>query len=640
MLVNAPSWFRWLGFSLITLLAICTAGCNSTDTIDSAPLVQSKSWKMDPSGQAKLQDISSPDGWQVLEGDKSWGRGSEPIWVRFTLRAALPDEKEPWILRVNPSYLDHLTLHDPSVQLVSQTGDSVTGRNDALGGIHFTFRIAALPYQRDVYLRMQTTSSRVLMTKFAPFPEAQKQNRKSEWFLGFLIATSIIFAALGTLQWAIARERVMGTYAVKQWMASLWAFSTLGFSHALLGDYIPLETLSIADNFVRIWTIAATTLFFATLFQDYRISPVGLRATMAVVTLIVALPFLQFIEGAYTKLVNGNILVMASLFLLWTLLLVAKPLPQKEPLPYKLLLVYFTTYTLINFIPSAIRLNWLPMNSFLLTGNLIHVLLDGLVIFLLLQLRARNMNMQSQRLTKENAQISASLEKTQQVLTFEQRQRAEQSQFLHMLMQELKTPLSIVSLALGTQNNREENLAHASRAVQDMKAIIERCVQSDQSGELQMNQQRQTVDVVGFLRQQEQAIPKLKGRFDLAADPSLPQPNTDPQLLQIIVTNLLTNAAHYSDPLTPVGVTLKLSTQHALQGLELRVSNTPGLAGWPDAEQLFSKYYRASGAQRESGTGLGLFLSRELAQSLGGSLTYAPSPQHVEFVLWIPLHSA
>jgi hypothetical protein len=43
MLVTAPRWFRWLGFSLIALLAICTAGCNSTNTGDKAPLVQSKS---------------------------------------------------------------------------------------------------------------------------------------------------------------------------------------------------------------------------------------------------------------------------------------------------------------------------------------------------------------------------------------------------------------------------------------------------------------------------------------------------------------------------------------------------------------------------------------------------------------------
>lgn len=69
----------------------------------------------------------------------------------------------------------------------------------------------------------------------------------------------------------------------------------------------------------------------------------------------------------------------------------------------------------------------------------------------------------------------------------------------------------------------------------------------------------------------------------------------------------------------------------------MRVRNTPGLAGWPDEARLFEKYYRSTGAQRDSGSGLGLFLSRQLAQSLGGSLDYTPGPHHVEFTLWIPL---
>ncbi len=380
--------------------------------------------------------------------------------------------------------------------------------------------------------------------------------------------------------------------------------------------------------------------FLLILIMDYRPHAWAVKACKASIVFTLLLPFMQFADMKIVMSILSNTWIIVCLALIFITLLTGPKTSEKPPIPRWFLLAYLGLYAVINTLPPAVHLALIEANVIALKAHLSHALTDALVIFFLLQFRAKKIYANAQRMSEQNQLITLKLSQSQTDMALEQRQRQDQSQFLHMLMHELKTPLSIVTLALGNKTNREENLAHASHALQDMKAIIERCVQSDRSGELRLTQHRQTVDVVGFLRQQEQAISKLKGRFDLAADPTLPWPNTDPQLLQIIVTNLLTNAAHYSDPLTPVGVTLSPKTQDDLPGLELRVSNTPGLAGWPDTEQLFSKYYRASGAQRESGTGLGLFLSRELAHSLGGTLTYAPSPQHVEFVLWIPLHHA
>jgi K+-sensing histidine kinase KdpD len=118
----------------------------------------------------------------------------------------------------------------------------------------------------------------------------------------------------------------------------------------------------------------------------------------------------------------------------------------------------------------------------------------------------------------------------------------------------------------------------------------------------------------------------------------LPLLQSDRQLLEIVLINLLDNASRYSDPVTPVMIDARLSRRGERAGLEVCVSNTPGLAGWPDSDRVFGKYYRSSSALSQSGTGLGLFLSRELAQTLGGSLDYAPSERLVRFVLWIPLN--
>jgi K+-sensing histidine kinase KdpD len=112
---------------------------------------------------------------------------------------------------------------------------------------------------------------------------------------------------------------------------------------------------------------------------------------------------------------------------------------------------------------------------------------------------------------------------------------------------------------------------------------------------------------------------------------------SDMQCIQIITNNLIDNALKHGDVQSQVQITL---IQHASQdhraGLLLSVINQPGPSGWPDADQLFIKYYRSSHAKRQSGTGLGLYLSYKLAARLGGELRYRPDSQHIRFELWLP----
>ncbi len=211
-----------------------------------------------------------------------------------------------------------------------------------------------------------------------------------------------------------------------------------------------------------------------------------------------------------------------------------------------------------------------------------------------------------------------------------------------MLMHELKTPLSIVSLALGTREKKAENLQAASHAVQQMKAVIERCVQADQVGGQPLQHLEEVVDLGALAREVAALTPSLEGRLrwktpgpSPALEVSL-EVRTDRQWAQTIVANLLENAGRYADPHGPIEVEVQPLAEGDRPGVALRVRNTPGLAGWPDEAQLFTKYYRSAGAKRESGTGLGLYLSRQLARSLKGHLRYRPTAHQVQFELWLP----
>ena len=88
--------------------------------------------------------------------------------------------------------------------------------------------------------------------------------------------------------------------------------------------------------------------------------------------------------------------------------------------------------------------------------------------------------------------------------------------------------------------------------------------------------------------------------------------NTDAGLLTIIIANLIDNALKYAPADQPV----ELSLEHAQSALLLRIRNPVGTAGMPDAEQLFSKFYRGTTAHSQSGSGLGLYLAHHLAPDL------------------------
>jgi signal transduction histidine kinase len=117
---------------------------------------------------------------------------------------------------------------------------------------------------------------------------------------------------------------------------------------------------------------------------------------------------------------------------------------------------------------------------------------------------------------------------------------------------------------------------------------------------------------------------------------SWPPLNLDPQRIEQILTNLLSNALRY----TPAGGQISLALRRTSQGIELAVCDSgPGIPA--DAlEHVFERFYRAdkSRARLEGGSGLGLAIARQLARAHGGDLTAANHPAGgAVFTLSLPL---
>lgn len=96
---------------------------------------------------------------------------------------------------------------------------------------------------------------------------------------------------------------------------------------------------------------------------------------------------------------------------------------------------------------------------------------------------------------------------------------------------------------------------------------------------------------------------------------------SDYQYVRIIVLNLLTNAVKYSLPGTSISLDVRERTGYPDQAT-LIVENEVAPGGAPDPQRLFDRYYRSESARGKAGAGLGLWLSRSLAQRLGGDILY------------------
>jgi signal transduction histidine kinase len=203
-------------------------------------------------------------------------------------------------------------------------------------------------------------------------------------------------------------------------------------------------------------------------------------------------------------------------------------------------------------------------------------------------------------------------------------------------MHELKTPLSVIDMAMSTRSTDAESSSYVTRAVSNIKGILDRCIQTDRMVEREFKLQAETLDLSEQLHHWLQDRYRSNEHISYSIAPGIVL-RSDLQCIQIIANNLIDNALKHGDVQSQVHITLVQHASHDHRaGLLLSVINQPGPSGWPDADQLFTKYYRSSHAKRQSGTGLGLYLSYKLAAQLGGELRYRPDSQHIRFELWLP----
>jgi two-component system, OmpR family, phosphate regulon sensor histidine kinase PhoR len=231
-------------------------------------------------------------------------------------------------------------------------------------------------------------------------------------------------------------------------------------------------------------------------------------------------------------------------------------------------------------------------------------------------------------------------------VTAERLLEEERSDFVATVSHELRTPMTGVYGAAQTLLRRDSELAPEVRQAllamiateaARLSQITEEVLLTSQLDRGELRVERAPVDVPEVI---DSVVDAMRSQLpdsitiEVEIDDHVRLASGDSDRVQQVLVNLLDNAAKYGS--APV----KVSAENTNGVVRIAVSDSgPGIMA-TDRERIFEKFYRADSeaARAARGTGLGLYISRELTQRMGGRLALASEPDEgATFVVELPL---
>jgi signal transduction histidine kinase len=247
--------------------------------------------------------------------------------------------------------------------------------------------------------------------------------------------------------------------------------------------------------------------------------------------------------------------------------------------------------------------------------------------------------------TDLEAMVGARTVELQRAVQNERAIVAQQRDFTAMIGHEFRTPLAVIdgqARRIARSLAAEDDLLRRSReirdAVRDMLALMDGLLFHARSDSGMAEYRFETAAVGDLLRRAiETAVPR-----DRLADvrPPAVMPlycRADSALMVTAFSNILSNAAKYSKPGTPIEVDIRAA------GSLIEVAVHDCGTGIDPAEQeaIFARFQRGSNAMTTIGSGLGLYVARQIVEGHGGSVSVvSASGEGSTFTLRLPRAAA
>jgi signal transduction histidine kinase/CheY-like chemotaxis protein len=585
---------------------------------DSLSLASSTALWRDAKRQQNVNTVSQhPEWFSAISPDAKWGFDpTARYWFRFTLQNpdALPQQR---ILFIDFPLLDHVHFYIPDGK--GGFRQEVTGDTERWVDRPLKIRQLALPFEIQghatvtYFVRLESSSNITFPAKlYTPDAFWSAMSRDQLW-QGMFYGTILLFIGYNFFIFFSAREKVFLYYA-------LALIPTVGYLLCIDGlvfQFFPVT--GFWQNLLISYFIGISDFLYLVFALHYlNVQKTSGWCSLAqglmllCVISILLLPWLGPSTGAIFVLVLG-VLVSASILLMgvWAL-------------SHARAVAFYFTLSWLVFLVNAIAavlaaFSLIPLFGFFIIGIKISLMFSMVLLLMGLGLQLRQLKQADAR-SREDALLA------------EAKSQAK-SQFLAMMSHEIRTPmngvLGMAELLKTTGLNTEQSriLATMETSGNSLLEVINDVLDHAKIEAGRMELERALLDFDALL---ESCLDLFKARIykqqltllcSISSDVPV-ELMGDVLRLRQIITNLISNAVKFT---AHGGIEIRATAQPDGDALRLTiaVSDTGIGIEREQCEQIFDSFAQAdvSTSRQYGGSGLGLSISRELCQLMGGDLT-------------------
>lgn len=612
---------------------------NGPAQVMASDLVVERYWLEDTTGEMSWEEVKKAP-MQVFHGVFSGGFSKNPIWLRLRIHPSLEqiNDGQHLYLRLRPSYLDEVVFFDPMQHPAQRpaVGDLLPVSSQTEPAISFLYELPVGFGPRDIWLRMQTKSTRLIHADVFTVADLRFKDSILNHVSTLYISILGVLFLWGLFQAFTRPEPLIVAFTCYQGSSFFMSFFFLGFAYLYISDFLPPSSIDFITNNLIITTTWAVMMFSHYILEELEEAP-WRRNTILTLSAIFPLLFFSIWTGHVIEALRINmalILVIPVFYLLFAIIGKSRissdqENSQQQGLSKLVVVVYFSltlAFTLMTALPALGLVDGVKFSLYVV---FLYSLCSGVLMVMLLNYR--NWKKLRTQAHWESIALDARTRASQEKASREERER-----LLAMLGHEIKTPLATMRMLLMDPVMPPEIGKRFNYSVTEMTSVVERVIQSSllDAGPIQL-----LLQPMNLMEMIHSVIQEFADGDRVQIDTSNKREiliTTDPQLIKLILRNLLDNALKYSPPGSCVD--LKADIELKKNICWVQISNKPGKADFPDPKRIFKKYYRNPKANYKTGSGLGMYLVQGLAKVLSGDLRYLPTKTQISFICSLPIN--